>query len=390
MLLFKIAGAGTKKITALAVIFFLFAQQLAAQDSVRYSPRKTIRNFLNPDSVPLINFKVVPIPLLTSAPETGLRVGGALEYFFNAKKKGEQSEARGSNIYGQMSISAKGQFEVKGSWQVFTKGEHFVFRGGAGYTTNTDRYWGVGNAGLAEKNYYTQNYSRLFLESRTYRLLKNQWYAGLKLDYSDSYNLSSDKPLDSVNARVSGINGSKVFGLGPALLYEGRDYPFSAHNGAFAEIYFSHYMPVSGDSYKYDTWFIDLRKYYPISKENTLAFQFMSLNSSGNVPLREMPRIGGASLMRGYFTGRFRDNSYTAGQAEIRFQIWRWLYGASFAAAGIMDQSINQYQFSNIRYAGGLGLRFLVNKKNRMFLRADCALNGTSGAAYYIRLNEAF
>jgi hypothetical protein len=94
--------------------------------------------------------------------------------------------------------------------------------------------------------------------------------------------------------------------------------------------------------------------------------------------------------MRGYFTGRFRDNSYTAGQAEIRFQIWKWLYGASFAAAGIMDQSIGKYEFNNLRYAGGLGLRFLVNKKNRMFLRADCALNGTSGAAYYIRLNEAF
>lgn len=362
----------------------------SAQDSIPRPPRMVLRNLINPDSLPLMNLKIVPIPILTSSPETGVRFGGALEYFFNAKEKHDKSEARGSYMHGQLTYSTKGQFEIKGSWQVFSKGERYVFRGSAGYTTFSDRFWGLGNQTIAENDYYAQDYSRIFLESRTYRLLRNQWYVGLKLDYSDVYNVKLNKPLDPVSAAVPGMMGSKSLGAGPAILYEGRDYPFSARKGSFAEVYFTHSFPVSGDQYRFDTWFLDLRKYYPLGKENTLAFQLASQNSTGNIPLREMPRMGGALLMRGYFTGRYRDQSYTAAQAEFRYHIWRWLYGAAFASAGVMDQSIGHYQLDQTRYAGGLGLRFLVNKKNRMFVRVDYARNSTSGGAYYLRLHEAF
>ena len=74
-----------------------------AQDAVVPAPKKTIRNFINPDSLPLMNLRIVPIPILTSTPETGVRFGGALEYFFNAKEK--DSEARGSYIHGQLTYS---------------------------------------------------------------------------------------------------------------------------------------------------------------------------------------------------------------------------------------------------------------------------------------------
>ena len=94
--------------------------------------------------------------------------------------------------------------------------------------------------------------------------------------------------------------------------------------------------------------------------------------------------------MRGYFTGRFRDKSFTALQAEYRFPIWKWISGAAFGSAGFIDGSIGNYSTSNLLKAGGMGLRFVVNKKNRMILRLDYARNGTEGGAYYIRLNEAF
>ena len=184
-----------------------------AQDAVVPAPKKTIRNFINPDSLPLMNLRIVPIPILTSTPETGVRFGGALEYFFNAKEK--DSEARGSYIHGQLTYSTLGQFEAKATWQVFTKGEKFVFRGSAGYSTYNDRFWGVGNNTVAENNYLAQDYSRVFLESRTYRLLRNQWYIGLKLDYNDVYNVVNLRPLSISEQQVSGINGSKSLGLGP-------------------------------------------------------------------------------------------------------------------------------------------------------------------------------
>jgi hypothetical protein len=359
-----------------------------AQDTAVPSPKKTFKNYINPDSLPLMNLRIVPIPILTSTPETGVRFGGALEYFFNAKEK--DSEARGSYIHGQLTYSTLGQFEAKATWQVFTKGEKFVFRGSAGYTTYNDRFWGIGNNTLAENNYLAQDYSRIFLESRTYRLLKNQWYIGLKLDYNDVYNVVNLRPLSVSEQQVSGINGSKSLGLGPAVLYEGRDFPFSAHKGAFAEFYFARNFSFKNNPYDFNTWFLDLRKYYPLTNNSTLAFQLSSIHTTGNVPLRELPKVGGSVLMRGYFTGRFRDRSFTALQAEYRFHIWRWVYGAAFGSAGLIDDALSSYSTGNLLKAGGLGLRFLVNKKNRMFLRLDYARNSTAGGAYYIRLNEAF
>jgi hypothetical protein len=359
-----------------------------AQDGVLPVPKKTIRNFINPDSLQLMNLKIVPIPIFTSTPETGVRVGGALEYFFNAQEKG--TEARGSYIHGQFTYSTLGQIEVKATWQVFTKGEKFVYRGGGGFSTYNDRFWGVGNNTVDEKNYLGQDYSRIFLESSMYRLLKNKWYAGLKLDYNDVYNVVNSRPLSLQEQGVSGINGSKTLGLGPAILYEGRDFPFSAHSGSYAEFYFARNFSFKNNPYDFNTWFLDVRKFYPLTSNSTLGFQFSSIHTSGNVPLRELPRVGGSVLMRGYFTGRFRDKSFTALQAEYRFQVWKWIYGAAFGSAGVIDESINQYSTADLLKATGLGLRFLINKKNRMFLRLDYARNSTAGGAYYIRLNEAF
>ncbi len=119
-----------------------------AQEAQVPTPKKTFRNFINPDSLPLMNLRVVPIPIFTSTPETGIRIGGALEYFFNAKEK--DSEARGSYLHGQFTYSTKGQIEIKGTWQVFTRGERFVYRGSAGYSTYNDRFWGIGNNTVAE------------------------------------------------------------------------------------------------------------------------------------------------------------------------------------------------------------------------------------------------
>lgn len=361
---------------------------LCAQDSSKPAPKKTIRNFINPDSLALINLKIVPVPILTSTPETGVRYGLALEYFFNSKDK--KSEARGSYIHSQLTYSIKGQVEIGGSWQVFGKGEKYVFRGSAGYQRFNERYWGVGNTVIPNEAYNSQFYNRVYLESRVFKLLKNQTYVGIAVNYSNTYNVTYTDPLSNADKAVPGIYGSKVFGIGPAFLYDARDYPFSAHKGKFAEIFYQYHIPIFGDNYNYSEWMVDLRKYYPLSTTSTLAFQLMSRNTIGNVPLREMPRLGNSNLMRGFFTGRFRDLSYSAAQGEFRFNIWRWIGGATFGSTGIVGESFSSYETANLKYAGGAGLRFLVNKKNRMILRVDYALSNSYGNAYYIRLNEAF
>jgi len=376
-----------KKVYIVFIVSFLTVT-LSAQDSTNSAPRKTVRNFLNPDSLTLINLKLVPVPILTSTPETGVRFGLALEYFFNSKDK--QTEARGSYVHGQVTYSTKSQFDINGSWQIFGRGERYVYRGSAGFQRYDERYWGIGNTIIANDAYNSQFYNRVYLESKVFKLLKNKNYLGIAVNFSNTYNVTYGNPLSNADKAVLGINGSKVLGIGPAFLQDSRDYPFSANKGSYAEIYYQYHMPILGDSYNYSEWTLDLRKYYPLTKTSTLAFQLMSRNTIGNVPLREIPRLGSSNLMRGFFTGRFRDLSFTATQGEFRFNIWRWIGGATFGSAGLVGESISNYEAKELKYSGGAGLRFLVNKKNRMILRLDYALSNSFGNAYYIRLNEAF
>ncbi|MGL6068005.1 MAG: hypothetical protein ACRC0I_04545, partial [Sediminibacterium sp.] len=98
-----------------ALVLALGCLQSYAQDSIRPSPRKTFKNLTNPDSLVLINFKIIPVPTISSTPETGVKFGGELVHFFNAK--GEKKESRGSFVIGQMSYSTKSQFEIGASWQ---------------------------------------------------------------------------------------------------------------------------------------------------------------------------------------------------------------------------------------------------------------------------------
>jgi len=376
-----------KKVYIVFIVSFLTVT-LSAQDSTNSAPRKTVRNFLNPDSLTLINLKLVPVPILTSTPETGVRFGLALEYFFNSKDK--QTEARGSYVHGQVTYSTKSQFDINGSWQIFGRGERYVYRGSAGFQRYDERYWGIGNTIIANDAYNSQFYNRVYLESKVFKLLKNKNYLGIAVNFSNTYNVTYGNPLSNADKAVLGINGSKVLGIGPAFLQDSRDYPFSANKGSYAEIYYQYHMPILGDNYNYSEWTLDLRKYYPLTKTSTLAFQLMSRNTIGNVPLREIPRLGSSNLMRGFFTGRFRDLSFTATQGEFRFNIWRWIGGATFGSAGLVGESISNYEAKELKYSGGAGLRFLVNKKNRMILRLDYALSNSFGNAYYIRLNEAF
>lgn len=376
-----------KKIFLLFTVCF-YVLTLSAQDTNKPAPKKTIRNFINPDSLALINLSIVPVPIFTSTPETGVRFGLALEYFFNSKEK--QTEARGSYVHGQLTYSSKSQLDIGGSWQIFGRGEKYVFRGSAGYQQFNERFWGVGNTVTPNELYNSQFYNRVYLESRVFKLLKNQTYLGVAINYSNTYHVTYTNSLSNADKAVPGIYGSKVLGIGPAFLYDSRDYPFSAHNGKFAEIFYQYHVPIFGDNYNYSEWMVDLRKYYPLSTSSTLAFQLMTRNTIGNVPLREMPRLGSSNLMRGFFTGRFRDLSYTAAQAEFRFNIWRWIGGATFGSTGLVGESISNYEAKELKYSGGAGLRFLVNKKNRMILRVDYALSNAYGSAYYIRLNEAF
>ena len=132
-----------------------------------------------------------------------------------------------------------------------------------------------------------------------------------------------------------------------------------------------------GSDYDLTSFLFDNRFYIPVRKNNVLAFQLLGQFTQGNPPFNLLSLMGGESLMRGYYLGRYRDKHLLAGQIEYRMLPFsfakRW--GASlFFAAGEVFNSDNNFQFKKLVTNRRAGLRFLLFPEKDIYTRVDYAL----------------
>ena len=134
---------------------------------------------------------------------------------------------------------------------------------------------------------------------------------------------------------------------------------------------------------------LDARKFIPVFGSHVFAARFYSRSTTGKVPFQDMPYLGGPSSMRGYQAGRYRDEFAAYTQVEYRLPlIWvTWL--AVFGSAGNVSENAGKFSFNSIKYTGGGGIRFRLNKE-KFSIRFDYAVTGEGGQNFYISANEAF
>ena len=134
--------------------------------------------------------------------------------------------------------------------------------------------------------------------------------------------------------------------------------------------------------------------YRPVNKRDVLAAQIFGQFSVGQPPFNQLSLLGGESLMRGYYLGRFRDRNQLAAQVEYRmlplpFTFTKRLGAAIFGSAGTVFNKFSTLSSRNIVWAGGAGIRFLVFPKKDIYSRLDLAFT-KEGTGIYIFIGEAF
>jgi outer membrane protein assembly factor BamA len=233
----------------------------------------------------------------------------------------------------------------------------------------------------------------ILLRERLLRKVKGSFYAGLETDLQQLSNTSFKKQPEFINiADPLGINGSINIGLGVGLVYDNRHNVLNVRHGFFAEGGFLRYHPAWGSNLNFTNFFLDSRFYRPVTHKQVLAAQIFGLFNTGNVPFNQLSLMGGESLMRGYYLGRFRDKNYLASQVEYRwlpFPFSKRFGGVLFMGAGSVAPRISEFALGNLKIAGGGGLRFLLFPKKDVFTRLDFAFTGES-TGFYIFIGEAF
>jgi outer membrane protein assembly factor BamA len=198
-----------------------------------------------------------------------------------------------------------------------------------------------------------------------------------------------------LNDLATGSNGGNLFGLGTDLLWDTRDNIFFPNTGGYQYFKFMYHWghDASGlDEYKYTSFEIDVRHFHAFKPDMVLAGQFyiMTVSDSGFAPFYRVPAIGGKTYLRGYYTGRYRDNFFMMMQVEYRHRFSKRFGFVVFAGIGDVAPKLTEFSFTYLKYSLGAGLRFMFNEEERVNLRADVGFGRKGNIGIYLGIEEAF
>lgn len=328
-------------------------------------------------------------PIVAYAPETSVELGFSSLYVRYAKG---DTNNRLSEVNALAFYTLQGQYGGIIEHALYSDKNKWFSLGKLKFQSFPLSFYGIGaespNVKLAKVEAF-----QFQIKERALRRITDNVYGGLEFDIQHLGNVRfTDYDTTVTYTKPPGHNGSTNFGIGAGILYDNRHNVLNVRHGFFSELAFIHYSPNLGSHFEFTSVFSDVRWFHPIKKNNVLALHAVGQFTYGNPPFNQLALMGGESIMRGYYLGRFRDRKLIAAQAEYRMLpvsfAKRW--GATvFASTGLVYNELQHVESDHILLAGGAGIRFLLFPKKDVWVRCDVAFT-KEGHGIYIFIGEAF
>lgn len=179
-------------------------------------------------------------------------------------------------------------------------------------------------------------------------------------------------------------------GLGALGEYDSRDNRFSATKGFYVPLESIFYAKAFGGDANFADSNLAVNYYHSwLKKRLILASRGFVRMATSNTPSQLKPAIGIGPDLRGYASGRYRDNLFLATQAEVRWYFW-WKFGAvAFAGIGTTTSGWDELGSGTVLPSYGGGIRFLAFDAQRLVLRLDYG-HGNEDGQLYFSVSEAF
>lgn len=330
----------------------------------------------------------VVLPIIFCMPETrwGLGVGGLLTY----RAKGSPENARPSSLYFQAYYTQNKQYGIELKPEIYLKNEAYIINAYFKISKFPNKFWGYGNQTLDEaEEDYTPKMFNFDLSLQRKILPGERLYVGIQYKFENLNIVEVEEDKQLASGLITGSEGGKLSSLGFILNWDRRDNIFFPRKGNYFQLTTNFNSPIFGSDFKFTTVKFDLRKYFPVFKSHVFAVQAILQFVTGSPTFRHMSEIGGDMVMRGYYSGRYRDMSMMVLQTELRVKIWKLFGAVVFASVSDVADKLGKLSLGNLKYSVGIGLRILVVPKEGTNIRLDYGFGkGTSG--FYIMANEAF
>ena len=323
-------------------------------------------------------------PTVIYAPETGFGVGGGLV----------RSVVIGDHDHEQRpsTVQVSGQVTQEQQVTVYTVGDlwtrhnlnHLTFE--VTYSHYPQKFFGIGPTSPDVPEVWAPTLERVAM-SWSHKLHDN-FYAGLQgLGEHEIVSIKDTGIL--LSGVVPGQLGWNIVQLGGLAQLDTREPYYFPLKGNLALLSVWYANSAYGSEFTYARATLDLRHYQPLGDGHVFATQLLADGVLGTIPFDRMPQIGGMTILRGLWDGRYRDRGVLALQTEYRTAAWHRFGATLFASTGTVGASLRDIAAANLLVAGGIGLRFSLTDDDRLNVRIDRGWSrGTSGT--YFTLGEAF
>jgi hypothetical protein len=376
-----------KLITVL--LLFVLVQPLFAQ--VKILPKFIRKMYFEKDTTKKGSFVVLPV--VSSAPETGLELGGSALYSFYTDTLG--NDTRVSNLFAYATGTTKGQSRLNLSGSYWTPHNRYHFTGSVGYINFPFDFYGIGNNTIkADADRLGQKRVRATFAAE--KKIGNYVYLGLVAGgYDYRFNDQDGTGIFATDPTIDGKHGGTILYVGPSFVFDNRNNNTYTTKGGMLTSYFNIMNGVKGNSgYSGGFLNVELTHFFALSKKFVLGFDVQSQNLTGSQsPFYLLPTLGSDEMMRGYYNGRFRDRNMIAGQTELRYRVSERFGIVGFIGGGEVFNK--EFSADQIKPNYGGGLRYFFDVQKGLSIRVDYGVGekrpGESRqSGVYVGLGEAF
>jgi len=346
---------------------------------------------------------LLPIPVIGSSQEKGFEFGVASVYSFYLNKSSVSQ--RNSTMGAIASYTTKHQSKISLNGNFWTSGNDWHIIGDIKFYNFPNYFYGIGN-NTAYNNRDLINDKKFRFNVDAEREVSKNFYVGAGLWFLDEKISEKDSTGIYDKSDLQGKSGGKTTYLALSATYDNRDIVNYPHKGNYLRFYLQNSLKALASDFNFVLLTLDARKYLKIHSTTVIAVQgYVQSLQGGDQPFFLIPQMGSDLLMRGYYTGRYRDQNYIALQSEIRyrpfanradkgwFSLSRGVFAAFIGGGNVFSNG--DFKFNNLKPNYGIGGRYIFDQRNRLTLRVDYGFGSKSAgeprnSGFYLSLNEAF
>ena len=328
---------------------------------------------------------IAPIPLSNPAIGSGLILG--LGYIFPLDKKDERSPP--SMIGGAGMYASSGSWALGAGAKLYFKEDRYRLTAAYGRGEINYSFYGIGDAAgkLGISIPIHQGGRALLIEPLVH--LKWNLFLGPRYQWrSLGVQLLGENLPPDFEFTPKELN-AKTAALGFHLQQDRRNSQFYPNQGRLIDVIGDVFHQGIGSDLNYQSYNFALNTYSHIGAKQVLAFRGYGCAVTGDVPFYDLCFIGAHNDIRGYQSGRYQDRRLLATQLEYRLELPKRVGLVGFFGVAEVAPTIGKFNAENMLPAGGVGLRFMVARKNHLNLRFDYGV-GKDGGGFYMGLGEAF